>query len=467
MTDVCSFRPACRSANPPAAPPDRRTLTVLSRSGRLFSGVICVHEPVDLREALPADATSASRARALVRRALRDAGADEWVEAAQLAVSEVVTNALVHSGTAIGVRVRVGGDGLRVEVTDGSPQHPTAREYATLAGTGRGLTLLEDAVDRWGVVPSAAGKIVWFEIQSTEAAYADAPGSMVAVGERHHADAAIVELRNVPLLMHAAWQEHAAALLRDFLLVELDEDPDAIEWHARASDALQVLFDQIPSPELRDDPEALMATAIEPEVSLPVAVLTVPQRSLPHFDALDELLERAVEAAHDGRLLVPPTQPEVQDLRTWLCDQIRGQAGGTRTPEPWEARTDLRAVVDLVDYVDWDPGEVSASPRKLIATDERSVVVAASRPALAFLGYADAADLVGHRIIAIIPQRYRQAHIAGTTLHVVNGRSPLLGVPVRVPVLRADGSETVAVLLVEPRRRSAGRQVYIGELTPA
>jgi PAS domain S-box-containing protein len=428
--------------------------------------VISVHEPVQLQQALPADATSAARARALVRQALRDADADEWVEAAQLAVSEVVTNALVHSGTAIAVWVRVDGDGLRVEVTDGSPQHPTAREYATLAGTGRGLTLLEDAVDRWGVAPTAQGKTVWFEIQRTEAAYADAPG-MIVVGERHHGDASVVELRNVPLLMHAAWQEHAAALLRDFLLVQLDEDPDAIEWHARASDALQVLFEQIPAPDLRDEPEALMASAVEPDVSLPVALLNVPQRSLPHFDALDELLERAVEAAHDGRLLVPPTQPEVQELRTWLCDQVRGQAGGTTAPEAWEARTDLRAVVDLVDYADWDADEVSASPRTLIATDERIVVVAASRSALAFLGYAEPADLVGRRIIAIIPPRYRQAHIAGTTLHVVNGRSPLLGVPVRVPVLRADGTETVAVLLVEPRRRSAGRQVYIGELTPA
>ena len=435
---------------------------------------------MELYELLPPEATSAARARALVRRALDAAGdgidaADDgdWLEAAQLAVSEVVTNALVHGGTPIEVRVRVATGGLRVEVTDGNPHHPSAREYATLAGTGRGLTLLEESVDGWGVEPVPGGKTVWFELRPAGSApYAHAPAGAVTgagpVGDPGPlAVDAMVELRNVPLLMHAAWQEHAAALLRDFLLVQLDEDPDAIERHAQASDALNVLFEQIPSPDLGDDPEALMAAAVEPAVSLAVATLTVPHRSIPHFAALDRLLDRAVAAADRGHLLVPPTQPEVQEMRTWLCDQVHGQALTGLAPEPWEARTDPSDPVDLLEYADWDATEVSGSERPLIATDERSVMVAASQAALAFLGYDDPSALVGRRVITIIPPRFRQAHIAGTTLHVVNGRSPLLGVRIRVPVLRADGTELLAELLVEQRQRTAGRRVYVGELTAA
>jgi hypothetical protein len=94
-------------------------------------------------------------------------------------------------------------------------------------------------------------------------------------------------------------------------------------------------------------------------------------------------------------------------------------------------------------------------------------VVAASPSAVAFLGYADASELVGRRVIAIIPPRFRQAHIAGTTLHLVNGRSPLLGVRVRVPVLHADGTESEAHLRIEAHLRSSGRRLYLGELTPA
>ena len=43
-------------------------------------------------------------------------------------------------------------------------------------------------------------------------------------------------------------------------------------------------------------------------------------------------------------------------------------------------------------------------------------------------------ELVGQRLISIIPTRFHQAHIAGFTLHLVNGRSPLIGNRVTVPV---------------------------------
>ena len=91
-------------------------------------------------------------------------------------------------------------------------------------------------------------------------------------------------------------------------------------------------------------------------------------------------------------------------------------------------------------------------------TDESSVVVAVSRTTLALLGFGDAGELVGRRVIAIIPPRFRQAHIAGTTLHVVNGRAPLLGVPVTVPVLLADGSERTVAPAYRPAAPVRGSQ---------
>ena len=73
---------------------------------------------------LPAAASSAARARALVRQVLEHGGAVDLSDAAQLAVSEVITNALVHAGTPIDLRVTCCGTRLRVEVTDGSPHFP-------------------------------------------------------------------------------------------------------------------------------------------------------------------------------------------------------------------------------------------------------------------------------------------------------------------------------------------------------
>ena len=153
-------------------------------------------------------------------------------------------------------------------------------------------------------------------------------------------------------------------------------------------------------------------------------------------------------------------------MRTWLCGQVHEQSLGAAEPVPWVARTDIWQPVTTVDYEDWDSGEVSTSREPLLATDEASVVIAVSESALHFLGFGDAAELVGRRVITIIPARFRQAHIAGMMLHVVNGRQPLLGVRVTVPVLLADGTEATSELLIEPRRRSAGRKVFIAEFFP-
>jgi PAS domain S-box-containing protein len=417
-------------------------------------------------ERLPADASSAARARNLVRDVLEGGDALEWEDAALLAVSEVVTNALVHAGTTITLTARLDESGLRVEVSDASPHLPRPRDYASMAGTGRGLTLLDQSVDRWGVAPDPFGKVVWFEIcRDGQGEREQAPEAPARFPESLRATVA-VELRNVPLLMHAAWQEHASALLRELLLVQLEHDAEALDRHARASDALSLLYEQIPVPDIGDDPEAVMATAIEPDVSREVLTVAVPQTSVPNFETLQDLLVEAAEAARAGDLLVPTTQPEIQELRAWLCHQVRDQALVRADPEPWAPRTDAWEPMTWTGYSDWDRDEVSRSERALVATDERSTIVAVSSSALDFLGFRHEAEIVGRRVITIIPSRFRQAHIAGTTLHLLNGRSPLLGTVVSAPVVRADGSETQTRLRIDARRRSAGRRVFIAEFLP-
>jgi PAS domain S-box-containing protein len=89
-----------------------------------------------------------------------------------------------------------------------------------------------------------------------------------------------------------------------------------------------------------------------------------------------------------------------------------------------------------------------------------------SRPACDLLGYPDPGQLLGRRLVAIIPARYHQAHLAGFTLHLVNGRSPLLGGTVSVPVLRSDGTEMVADLVVAAHQLPDGRHLFIAQMRP-
>ena len=415
---------------------------------------------VDLE--LPPVATSASQARKIVRDALLGAESDDSVDAAQVAISEIVTNALVHAGTPMRLRVLLQGSALRVELHDGSPHLPRRRDYSSVAATGRGLHMVAQMVDRWGAYPDGRGKVVWFEIvddaEDTGNVTGQVPDTTLPDLER----SVEVELMNVPLLMHAAWQEHAAALLRELMLVRLDEDLSALEQHAGASDALSVLFEQVPVPELGEDPDAIMGSATEPAVSMSKLTLRVPRASLAHFDLLDSMLEDAVALSDLGELLSPPTQPELRVMRQWICEQVRAQVAG-RSGLAWLSPTDARAPVTPVP-LGWDPAEVNGSERALLTADDANLIIAASPSALARLGHTELDQLVGQRLISIIPLRYHQAHIAGFTLHLVNGRSPLLGHRVTVPVVRADGTEADIQLELNAIPLPSGRRVFTAEL---
>lgn len=405
-----------------------------------------------------------------MQHALEQSDCADFAEGALVAVSELVTNALVHAGSSVRVGVLVEGGGMRVEVADGSPHLPANREYADTSGTGRGLHLVQDLSDRWGAHRTSTGKVVWFEMRR---AVADDPRSgrvgpvSSASPPPEAADAVSVELVDFPLLLHAAWQEHASALLRELLLMRLldGDEATAFERHAQASDAMNVLFEQAPAPNLGDDPNAIMLSATEPRVTARSVRLSVPRDTVPHFAVLDAMLSEAVSLAGAGDMLVAPTQPEVRAFRGWVCDQVRLQATAAASPTPWSSQRPMEVRRDSASVGQGERPEIWSSDRLLLATNQDSVIVAASRPAAEFLGY-EQGDLVGQRVLSIVPARYRQAHIAGTTMHLTNGRSPLLNRRITVPVVRADGSEVTVSLLVEPRLSPEEEKYFLAEFFP-
>jgi anti-sigma regulatory factor (Ser/Thr protein kinase) len=82
-----------------------------------------------------------------------------------VALSEVVTNAVVHARAPVSVRVATVADGrVRVEVGDGSPALPHRRHFGPESAAGRGLFLLDRFTEAWGVSPANDGKVVWFEV---------------------------------------------------------------------------------------------------------------------------------------------------------------------------------------------------------------------------------------------------------------------------------------------------------------
>lgn len=408
---------------------------------------------------LPPEATSAGRARRLLREALgEDTAWDGVLDAAQLAISEIVTNALVHAGTPMRLRILVDG-GIRVELTDGNPRLPLQRDFSATANTGRGLLLVDELATRWGAYPVPDGKVVWFEIAD------DVPVDEVLPPGEEVRDVdvpVVVELHRMPLLMHLAWQEHAAALLRELMLIRLDAELSALSEHASASDALGLLLDQVPTPDIGREPDVVMAHATEPEVSVQRLLIKIPKRSLPGFDALDVLLNEALHLADDGELFSPPSQPEIQAMRKWIVDQIRSQAAGGRSIA-WQPFASPLPPSGALPPPAWDTAPVERATEPLLAADDAGRILAVSMSALALLGYDGPERLVGRRLITLIPERFHQAHVAGFTLHLLNGRDPLLGRRVTVPVVRSGGDEVELGMRIEPQQLSDGRNVFVAE----
>jgi anti-sigma regulatory factor (Ser/Thr protein kinase) len=83
---------------------------------------------------------------------------------AQLVVSELATNAVMHAGTPFSVGVRYDGSAVRISVQDSSSMQPIMRESNPQALSGRGLRLIAMVSRAWGVEYGPDGKTVWAEL---------------------------------------------------------------------------------------------------------------------------------------------------------------------------------------------------------------------------------------------------------------------------------------------------------------
>jgi anti-sigma regulatory factor (Ser/Thr protein kinase) len=118
-----------------------------------------------LRKVGCADLTAVPEVRHALRALLRRWGEPGASDVAELLTSELVTNALIHTDHGAVVTATVVPDSLRVEVRDfvsglSEPHAPIADD-----GThGRGLVLVQELADSWGVEDHGVGKVVWFEL---------------------------------------------------------------------------------------------------------------------------------------------------------------------------------------------------------------------------------------------------------------------------------------------------------------
>lgn len=83
-----------------------------------------------------------------------------------LVVSELVTNAVLHGGGAVRIRVACDHACIYISVHDNRTEAARLRTDNPAIG-GRGLYIVDQLADRWGSTALAAGKDVWAVLPCT------------------------------------------------------------------------------------------------------------------------------------------------------------------------------------------------------------------------------------------------------------------------------------------------------------
>lgn len=384
---------------------------------------------------------SAGAARSFIVDMLARAGTEEHVDAAALAVSEVVTNAVLHAGTDVEVQVRVVGAAARVEVVDGSPVRPVDLGYTASASTGRGLTILDTITSRWGTRAAPAGKAVWFEVgefpeRAPAAAAAPTP-------------TAVIKFLRLPPHLALVTIARGDALVREAALLALAEalPPGARRvWKPPRLDL---------SPLIRAAQAGVAADANQVDVDLPV-LAGASEAAIGRL----ALITEAEELAHKGLLLTLPAVPEMAACRQWMLGQIALQLRGLR-PRPWqlpEPEPSRPGSVTPLPSLDAPPGSM--------AVDGANNIIYADDNVSEMLGWEPGA-LVGQRLTVIVPPLLRQAHLAGFVRYQLTGEpGKILGRKVIVQALRRDRTTIPVALYVHPVDSETG-PVLAATLEPA
>jgi PAS domain S-box-containing protein len=375
---------------------------------------------------------------------------------------------------------------VRVEVRDRNPTLPTRRHYDPQATTGRGLALVAALTDRYGVDDAGtAGKTMWFTVggepdersddemlSAWDAAEweVDLPARAVDSGVPTRE----VRLVALPSALWLAARQHHDALLRELALFAAWHHDLAVDVvgtdRARfmLSGAVGVAVERQRRTASASGPQDDRA----PQRWAPAPVdltLAIPHDAGPDFAAMQDTLDVAEQLARAGQLLSRPGLAEVVAVRDWACDQVVAQLAGVQ-PSRWPG-TDQERFADDVHARAGDTLEgvdlaaVRCSAKCVAAADDSNRIVAVSDPLARLVGHR-AEELVGRRIVVLIPRRLREAHVAGFTRHLSTGEVHVIGTPVTVPVLHADGREITCRLLIERAAVAHGRSMYVASFEP-
>ena len=251
----------------------------------------------------------------------------------------------------------------------------------------------------------------------------------------------------MPVAMFGAATEQWEGMLREYALRGLggQEQPYSQDEIAQAGSAL-----------------VAVAEAVGGALGDPADVEVPPAAGLAAgLSMLQGILDDVRRLIISGELLVLPPLPEIVALRNWICVQATDQPAGAE-PSPWLLESGDDDAADTA-AAQWDQSLAPPDESAWLVGDDHNRIVAASPSALLLLGWS-VDDLIGQRLLVVIPHALREAHIAGFTRSVVSGGGALLGKPLPLAALHRDGREIPITLTLTQHAARAARHVYLARL---
>ncbi|QJW37954.1 SpoIIE family protein phosphatase [Cellulosimicrobium protaetiae] len=148
------------------APEDDVALVVVRIPDPVHDASAVVLSPRSRRWLLPSEPASIGRARHAVVRTCQAWGVRDSANA-ELVVSELVANGVLHGWGHLALRLFDTGDGIRVEVEDSNPAPPVPTDGHPNRMGGFGMQIVERLAD-WGWRPTASGKLVWAKLRPSD-----------------------------------------------------------------------------------------------------------------------------------------------------------------------------------------------------------------------------------------------------------------------------------------------------------
>lgn len=258
----------------------------------------------------------------------------DLVECAELGVSELVANAILHASAPFRVRVRGTASHPRIEVVDGSTSPPVPPvpqmddDLDLLLTFGRGLSMVAQCAVAWGATIEADGKIVWFEPAAemhgeSGAEWVIDNSDLPTPGPEPTSDTAReVSLLGIDVPLYSSLARQYHELRRELRLLSLSHQSD----YPLAGDLTSMFADferQFPDT-YRDQIRAAEARGLRRvDVVFPMV-----REAGPVFVTMTEMFDVADAFCRAERLLSIARTPAQRALHNWLLDELVQQLDG-------------------------------------------------------------------------------------------------------------------------------------------